>query len=114
MSSATVEAWTACISDLEQLLQLIEDDAAPDADFINPVSAIAIGVCQQRLAQLKQQPTLTPAEFRELVQDVQVWLAVSAFWGGGGGGAVSQCVLAVGRWAHEELTLVVLSMMPMA
>jgi hypothetical protein len=74
MSSAAVEAWPACISDMQQLLQLIEKESSTDAEFCTAESADAIGACRQQLAELKQQPTLAAAEFRELVHDVQVWL----------------------------------------
>lgn len=77
MSSAAIEAWAACISDLQQLLQLTEQEPSADAEIISSGTAFAMVSCQQRLAQLKQQPTLAHAEFKELVQDVQVRLPVS-------------------------------------
>jgi hypothetical protein len=63
MANAVVASWTACINELQQLI----DDTADAAE------ADAIQLCLlQRINKLKKQPSLPHAAWKRLVQDMQV------------------------------------------
>jgi hypothetical protein len=75
MSNATVASWTACIKELQRL---VNTAAAGAADDDLRKAGIAMG---RNLEKLTRQPPLPHAAWKRLVQDVQVIMKTACLAG---------------------------------